>query len=310
MAKDLLVGSTGFVGGNLAAKHTFAQACHSSDIAQSYGTKPDLCVYAGVPAAMFLANADPEADLDVMRDARENLRAIDPKQLVLISSIAVYPDSRECTESDLPDPFDSGLPAYGRNRRTLELWVREDFPDALIIRLPALYGIGLKKNFLYDLHTITPAMLRTEKYEELAARSELVRQSYRPADNGFYKLDPAADAAALRDFFEHNDFNALAFTDSRSRYQFYDLRRLWRDIETALAQGLTCLNLTPPPVSAAAVYAAVTGRTDWVNELAKPPFDYDLRSLHAGLLGGADGYLCTAEQELDDICRFMREWRD
>ena len=76
------------------------------------------------------------------------------------------------------------------------------------------------------------------------------------------------------------------------------------------ANGLTCLNLTPPPVSAAAVYAAVTGRTDWVNELAKPPFDYDLRSLHAGLLGGADGYLCTAEQELDDICRFLREWRD
>ena len=33
MSVDLLVGSTGFVGGNLAAKHTFAAACHSSDIA-------------------------------------------------------------------------------------------------------------------------------------------------------------------------------------------------------------------------------------------------------------------------------------
>ena len=60
---DLLVGSTGFVGGNLLAKHTFAAACHSSDITAQYGTRPDLCVYAGVPAAMFLANADPEADL-------------------------------------------------------------------------------------------------------------------------------------------------------------------------------------------------------------------------------------------------------
>lgn len=309
MANDLLVGSTGFVGGNLAAKHAFAQARHSSDIGQSYGTKPDLCVYAGIPAAMFLANADPEADLDVMRDARENIRAIAPKQLVLVSSIAVYPDSRSCTESDLPDPFDADLPAYGRNRRTLELWVREDFPDALIVRLPALYGIGLKKNFLFDLHTITPAMLRTEKYEELAAKSDLVGQSYRPADNGFYKLDPAADAAALRDFFEHNDFNALAFTDSRSRYQFYDLRRLWADIETALANKLTLLNLTPPPVSAAEVYTAVTGRTDWKNELSRPPFDYDLRSEHAALLGGAEGYLCTRAEELDGICRFMQEWR-
>ena len=153
-------------------------------------------------------------------------------------------------------------------------------------------------------------MLRPDKYAELAAKSALVRGGYTLAENGFYKQNGRADPAALRAFFAGNDFNALAFTDSRSRYQFYDLGRLWRDIETALAQGLTCLNLTPPPVSAAAVYAAVTGRTDWVNELAKPPFDYDLRSLHAGLLGGADGYLCTAEQELDDICRFLREWRD
>ena len=89
MYRDLLVGSTGFVGGNLRAKHTFAAVCHSSDIAAQYGTQPDLCVYAGVPAAMFLANADPEADMEVMRTARENLRKIAPKSLVLISSIAV-----------------------------------------------------------------------------------------------------------------------------------------------------------------------------------------------------------------------------
>ena len=36
MYRDLLVGSTGFVGGNLRAKHTFAAACHSSDIAAQY----------------------------------------------------------------------------------------------------------------------------------------------------------------------------------------------------------------------------------------------------------------------------------
>lgn len=108
MSVDLLVGSTGFVGGNLAAKHTFAAACHSSDIAAQYGTRPELCVYAGVPAAMFLANADPEADLAVMRAARENLRRIAPKELVLISSIAVWLDSRGKYEDDTPLP--DGLP--------------------------------------------------------------------------------------------------------------------------------------------------------------------------------------------------------
>lgn len=308
--KDLLVGSTGFVGGNLLAAHAFADACHSTDIAQRYGAAPDLCVYAGVPAAMFLANADPAADLAVMAAARENLRRIAPRRLVLVSSIAVYPDSRGKTEADAPDPADPALPAYGHNRRMLEQWVRADFPDALIIRLPALYGPGLKKNFLFDLHTVTPAMLRPDKYAALAAESALVRAGYTLAENGFYKLNDRADPAALRAFFAANRFNALSFTDSRSRYQFYDLRRLWRDIAAALNAGLTCLNLTPPPVSAAEVYAAVTGKTDWQNTLAQPPFDYDLRSLHAGLLGGAGGYLCTAEQELADICRFMRDWRD
>ena len=306
MSKDLLVGSTGFVGGNLMAAHTFAAACHSTDIAAQYGTAPDLCVYAGVPAAMFLANADPEADLAVMAAARENLRKIAPQKLVLISSIAVYADSRGKDESDAPDSAD--LPAYGRNRLQLERWVREDFPSALIVRLPALYGKGLRKNFLFDLHTITPSMLRPEKYAELAAVSDLVRTGYALADNGFYKLVPGADADALRKFFAANNFNALAFTDSRSRYQFYNLGRLWQDIGKALDAGLTLLNLTTPPVTAAAVYTAVTGRTGWKNELAKPPFDYDLRSRHADLLGGRDGYLCTEAEELADICAFMKNW--
>ena len=308
MAKDLLVGSTGFVGGNLAAKHAFAAVCHSTDIAAQFGAKPDLCVYAGVPAAMFLANADPDADLAVMAAARENLRQIAPKQLVLISSIAVYADSRGKDEQSPMTP--DGLPAYGRNRLQLERWVREDYPNALIVRLPALYGIGLKKNFLFDLHTITPAMLKPEKYTELAQKSPLVRDGYTLADNGFYKLNGAVDAAALREFFAGNDFNALAFTDSRSRYKFYHLARLWQDVQTALQNGLTTLNLTTPPVTAAEVYTTVTGKADWHNELPKPPFDYDLRSRHAALLGGADGYLCTKQQELDEICAFMRAWRN
>ena len=308
MYRDLLVGSTGFVGGNLRAKHTFTAVCHSSNIAAQYGTQPDLCVYAGVPAAMFLANADPEADLEVMRTARENLRKIAPKSLVLISSIAVFADSRGRCEDDAPGT--DGLPAYGRNRLQLEQWVREDFNDALIVRLPALYGAGLKKNFLFDLHTITPAMLKPEKYNELAKKLPLVKTGYTLADNGFYKLNGTADKTALKEFFAGNDFNALAFTDSRSRYQFYNLGRLWQDIEAARAAGLTMLHLCTPPISAAEVYTAVTGKADWTNELPKSPFDYDLRSRYAAVLGGNGDYLCTKEEELDDVTHFLREWRD
>lgn len=308
MGERVLVGSTGFVGGNLMAKGRFTKAYHSTDIAQGFGAQNDLVVYAGVPAAMFLANRDPEADLAVMRAARENLRRLAPKKLVLVSSICVYADSRGKTEADAPTL--EGLAAYGANRLRLENWVREDRPDALIVRLPALYGLGLKKNFLYDLHTVTPAMLKTEKYAELAEKSELVRTGYTDKGNGFYALNGRAEPAALRAWFAQNDFNALCFTDSRSRYQYYDLRRLAKDIDTALEAGLNILNLATPPVSADEVYAAVTGKTGWRNETAAQPFDYDMRSLHAALLGGENGYLTTKEQELLEITAFMREWKD
>lgn len=305
MGRSVLVGSTGFVGGNLLASHAFDAACHSTDIADQFGKDNDLVVYAGVPAAMYLANQDPAADLAVMAAARENLRRLAAKQVVLISSVCVYADSRGRTEADEPDG--AGLAPYGANRLQLERWVRADFPDALIVRLPALYGRGLKKNFLYDLHTVTPALLRPAKYEELAAKSELVAAAYADGGNGFYKLTGAADAAALRAWFVQNDWNALNFTDSRSVYQFYDLAGLWGHIQTALDVRLRVLNLATPPVSAAAVHRAVTGDA-FGNVLSGTPFDYDMRTEHAALFGGADGYICTEEEELAGIRRFMKEW--
>lgn len=63
---------------------------------------------------MFLANRDPAADLAVMAAARENLRRLAPRRLVLISSIAVYRDSRGKDEAS---PMETeGLPPYGANR--------------------------------------------------------------------------------------------------------------------------------------------------------------------------------------------------
>lgn len=305
MPDTVLVGSTGFVGGNLLAAHPFDAAYHSTDVQNGFGRDNGLVVYAGVPAAMYLANADPAADLAVMAAARENLRRLAPKKVVLISSICVFADSRGKTEADEPTP--EGLAPYGANRLQLERWVREDWPDALIVRLPALYGKGLKKNFLYDLHTITPALLRPDKYRQLAAESELVRIAYEDGGNGFYKLSGKADPAALRAWFAAAPFNALAFTDSRSVYQFYDLARLWRDIRTALDADLRVLHLATPPLSAARVYEAFTGKT-FTNHLPGAPFDYDLRTRHAALLGGAGEYLCTEPECLTAVCDFLKNW--
>lgn len=304
--KDLLVGKTGFVGSNLAKSHTFEGQCHSTDIQDYYSSCPDLCIYAGIPAAMFLANTNPEADLAVMQTARNNIRKINPSKLVLISSITVYDETKGRDEDSLID--ESKLLPYGRNRRILEKWIREDYPDTLIVRLPALYGDGLKKNFLFDLHMITPAMLNEAKYKELSIQSSLIKNSYKLGDNGFYHVGESADKRALKLFFDKSEFNALSFTDSRSKYQFYNLNRLWRDISKSVEYGVNTLNLCTPPVSAKEVYHVVTGNASWNNVLNKQPFDYDLHSIYAEMLGGHNGYLCSLEEELLDIKMFMDSW--
>ena len=165
------------------------------------------------------------------------------------------------------------------------------------------------RNVLFIVFKLVGLYTQVE-YHTSQGRIDLVLKTDRYIYVMEFKLNGTADPAALRAFFAANDFNALAFTDARSRYQFYNLGRLWSDMEAARAADVKLLHLCTPPVSAAEVYTAVTGKADWHNELPKPPFDYDLRSRHAALLGGSGDYLCTKQQELDDITRFMRSWRD
>ncbi len=299
--QSALVGYTGFVGGNLAAHRAFDGLYHSKNIESAFGTKPDLLVYAGLPAAKFLANTDAEGDAAVCRNALENIQKIDPARLVLISTVDVYAQPNGADEHT---PADLGNPAaYGRNRAQLETAVRENYPDALIVRLPGLFGCGLKKNFIYDFLTVTPSMLKSEKYAELSAKSELVKAAYAPANNGFYKLQ--APGEALRAWFAANDFNALSFTDSRASYQFYDLSNLWQDISTALATKLKVLNIATAPVTAAEIYAALTHGSVFCNELSAAPVAYDMRSVYDALYHGENGYLYTKQMVLDALCAYV-----
>lgn len=300
------MGSTGFVGENLRYNHEFEALCHSTDIDSFYDCRPNICIYAGVPAAMYLANSDPGKDLNIMRTARENIRRIRPDKLVLISTVAVYSHPKDVDERTLM--IDDELSVYGKNRLQLEQWVREDYPEALIVRLPALYGKGLKKNFLYDLHTIVPSMLNHQKYSMLKMQSIFVKEGYSLNVNGFYSLREDANINELKQFFKLNDFNALSFTDSRSRYQFYNLGRLWSDIEIAREEGIDVMNLSTPPVSALEVYEYVTSDTNWKNEILDRPYDYNMKSLYSHVLGGCDGYLCTKQDELDGIKQFIEKW--
>ncbi|MCM1219990.1 MAG: NAD-dependent epimerase/dehydratase family protein [Lachnospiraceae bacterium] len=305
MKKDFLVGYTGFVGSNLAAKHSFSGNFNSKNISDAFGEHPNLLVYAGVPAEMYLANQDPEADQQAILSAEKNIQLIAPKQIILISTIAVYPDTQGADEDTVIEV--DRLSPYGTNRHALEVWVEEHFENSLIVRLPALYGINLKKNFLYDYIHIIPSVLTEAKLKELSVQEPALLEYYISQGNGFFrckKLDQSEEAA-LKMYFKALGFSALNFTDSRSKYQFYPLDRLWGHLEAAMQQGLHKLNITTAPIEIAELYAYLDGNS-FYNKLNKPLFDYNLRSKYVYLIGGSNGYLMKKDEVLADIFAYIQ----
>lgn len=302
--KTALVGYTGFVGSNLCASHKFSAVYNSKNIKKSYGTEPDLLIYAGVKAEMFIANSHPKEDFEKINEAIFNIVNIKPKRVVLISTVAVYDKTVEVNEND--DINENDLLPYGKNRLFLEKWVSETYANSLIVRLPAIYGINLKKNFIYDYINVCPTMLNRAKYEELKVKSKYIGQYYQLEEDGFYHniAKEKEERNTLRSVFQNIGFSALNFTDSRSVYQFYNLGGLWNDICSALNNNIKLLNLVTEPVSVAEVYRYLTEH-DFVNELPKQPYNYDIKSKYSELFNGKDGYLKCKDDVLHDIKLFV-----
>ena len=315
METSMLVGYTGFVGSNIAANHDFTWKINSKNKEEAYGKNPDLLVYAGLRAEKFLANKDPEADMATIMEAMEQIKKINPKKLVLISTVDVYKEPVHVDEDTEIDT--NGLLPYGANRYKLEQMVRETWEDALIIRLPGLFGKNLKKNFIYDFIHVIPSMLKAEKFQELAAKSTLVEESYYDLGNGFYKckltdkVNPTAKEIyamdELKQEFKSLEFSALNFTDSRGVFQFYNLANLWNDIQIALENDIRLLNIATQPLSVAEIFEHLTERSFHNEILETPPF-YDYRSKHAEVFGGKDGYFSDKETVLNEIVEFVKRW--
>ncbi len=145
-----LIGHTGFVGGVLRQSGAFTDFFNSKNSQAMAGEAFDGLVCAGVSAVKWMANKEPEADWAAIEGLISVLDKTEVGEMILISTIDVYPDpSLPLDETASIDP--EANHAYGRHRLRLERWIEERFPGARIVRLPALFGPGLKKNALYDL---------------------------------------------------------------------------------------------------------------------------------------------------------------
>jgi len=144
-----LIGHTGFVGGNILRQSRFDCLYNTKNIEKMGEVGRFEIVVCAAPASVkWAANKYPEEDFASIKLLMDVLETIETQKFILISTIDVYPAPRMVDE-DFPIDGE-GLTPYSKHRRQLELFAENRF-GALVVRLPGLFGSGMRKNIIYDL---------------------------------------------------------------------------------------------------------------------------------------------------------------
>lgn len=150
---NCLFGHTGFVGGNIQLFKKFDYFYNSKNYKEAQNKEFNEIYFAGMPAKKWYANKFPEEDNLILENIINVLKTVKCNKFILFSTIDVYPsicdNFNESYFKDVNENYENHT--YGLNRLKLEQFVKSNFNTYFIIRLPALYGYGLKKNIIYDL---------------------------------------------------------------------------------------------------------------------------------------------------------------
>lgn len=306
--KKALIGYTGFVGKNLRDQENFEGLFNSQNIRDLLKEEWDLVICAGVYAQKWWANLYPKEDWDSIEKLLDVLKQVKTKKLVLISTVDVY---------DSPNGLDEKSPleiihlhAYGRNRLALEMILKSVFPNLSIVRLPALFGNYLKKNFLFDLYHPMPRAIQQVLWLKLLEKldpeeQKKIKESYTFKDNIYYwnetiSWDQEQEIAQF--FAPKTQFYSLKFTDSRSLFQWYPLSCLFSDIQKySLQEGYSLVNFVSYPLNGEELLKELLG-IKWMNHIVdKNPIIYDLRTT----LIGKDKYLYSKKEILNFLAQYI-----
>lgn len=159
---DAIIGSSGLVGSYL--KNILKADCYTSaNLHNIEGLCYDTLWIAAPSAVKWQANKEPDRDLSVIKNMHSILERAKCQRVVHFSTIDVY-GSAQLSLSSGPREHEEPQPdcAYGANRMWLEkAWSAE---RVQIVRLPGLFGSGLKKNIIFDL-------LNKRNYENICLES-------------------------------------------------------------------------------------------------------------------------------------------
>lgn len=250
---NALLGFTGFIGSTLAKQHAFQDTYNTKNSDAIDGKTYDIVVCAAAPGVKWMANKNPEDDWASISVLMRHLKTIHAGHFVLISTVDVYPKPLAVDEKTPINPEENS--PYGKHRYMLEQFVAQTFPRHTIVRLPGIFGDGMKKNIIYDFIN----------------------------NNQIEKVDP------------------------NGQFQFYNVERLWKDIQIAMKNNISLINMTSKPLTAGEVYAAAFGKP-LLNTGNTSPARYDMHSIHAELYGGHT-YMFDKAKVLYEITQFITAQR-
>lgn len=148
--KRAIIGYSGFVGSNLLQFYKFDFFYNSKNFNEAIDKEFDEIYFCGIPAVKWYANKNPEEDYKVIEEIKNILKTIKTKKFILISTIDVYDNVTSENTEEYNCDYNNNH-AYGKNRYLFETFIKDTFENYYIIRLPALFGKGIKKNVIYDL---------------------------------------------------------------------------------------------------------------------------------------------------------------
>jgi sugar phosphate isomerase/epimerase len=146
---NAIVGYTGFVGSNLLQFYEFKYMYNSKTFINAKYKTFDTVFFCGIPAMKWKANKYPEEDNIIFEEIISILDTITVNKIILISTIDVYDNINGGLNEDYHQSIVNHT--YGKNRLLFEEYIINRYENHHIVRLPALFGKGLKKNMIYDL---------------------------------------------------------------------------------------------------------------------------------------------------------------
>ena len=147
---NVLLGYTGLVGSYILRYVKIDNMYNSKNINEVRDMDIDNLYIACIPAVKWYANKYPERDLEIINDIQDIIKTIKVKnRVILISTIDVYGQTNSGMDEETLQ-IQNNHP-YGKHRYMFEEFIKMQFNNYYIIRLPALFGTGLKKNIIYDL---------------------------------------------------------------------------------------------------------------------------------------------------------------